>query len=459
MAIEEREGYYRKPGNGGMTELAFYGEMTPDELAFIAECIRKYKINKTTLTKDGHVRLWNLTEEMLDGVLSDAREAAIECHGAYTKDKQKVFAPALSGMAEGESFDVRPYADAARKFLSQAPEVSDCGHGIQRFYFAGQESDLNEANDCDMVFLAQPDETFQVLVLDENGAFFTLAQNTEAGRFLSYIQVAVSLYNTGLTRETYSGAFWKAMGELSDEKRASVAVKKREITKTGNGNFTCGPRILKQKQEELYAVECTPFGGVVPIAFWKKLGKAVEDYEDVVFRIDRHLHLYICNLLAEEVHKPLDAMTDMALTTVEKSEPSDRCSICPAGVLDPQAFVSVLLKEIRRLRFFDGVLPTFTISGCERCCFTVPREELIFVTQTETPEERKPGRYCRVRLHMDGDRELGDMPQQNIAEYLMAIGALVQSKETDFKQWYAQNEELFEKLTALYCQDKTEEDA
>ena len=266
-------------------------------------------------------------------------------------------------------------------------------------------------------------------------------------------------YWIGLTRETYTGTFWKAMGELSDEERTALHVEMKEIHKAGSGNFTCGPRLIKQKQEELYAVEYVPFGGVVSVAFWKKLVKAVENYENIVVRMDRNLHLYICNLLAEEVHQPLDITMDGALTRVEQSRVSDRCSICPAGTLDPQAFVGVLLKEIRKLRFYDGVLPTFTVSGCERCCFTVPREELIFVTQTDTPEGRKPGRYCLVRLHMDGDREIGYMPQQNMAEYLVSLAALVQSKETDFTTWYGENRELFEKLTLLYCQDKTEEEA
>lgn len=459
MAVEEREGYYRKAGNGLVAELEFFGAMTMAELDFVVESIRKYKINKTSLTKDGHVRLWNMNEEALDGLLEDAKTAGISCVGAYVRQKIKVFAPALAGMEEGESFNVYPYAVRARDYLAGEKNRIKSEHGIFKIYFAGQDKDLDEAKDCGMVFVAQEERTFRVLVQDEQGEFFTLARNTEAGRFLSYLQVAVKLYNTGLTRETYSGAFWKTMGGLSDEDRVAVEVEPGEITKTGNGNFTCGPRVIKQKQEELYAVECHHFGGIVPIAFWKKLAKAVENYEDIELRMDRNLNLYVCNLLAEEVHQPLDAMTEAAFTKAEKSNVSDRCSICPAGTLDPQAFVSVLLKEMRKLRFYDGVLPTFTISGCERCCFTVPREELIFVTQTETPEGRKPGRYCRVRLHMDGDRELGIMPQQNIAEYLLAVGSMVQSAESDFTTWYQNNTELMEKLTALYCQDKTEEQA
>lgn len=459
MAIEEREGYYCKPGNGLVVELRFFGAMTPENLNFMVDSIRKYKINKTSLTRDGHVRVWNLKEEALDGLLADANAAGIPCQGAYVRDKIKVFSAALAGGEEKEAFDVRPFADKAREFLKGQEKKVQSKHGILKFYFAGQEEDLCEASDCDMIFVAQAEKTFRVLVRDEKGEFFTLAQKTEAGRFLSYLQVAVQLYNTGLTGETYRGAFWKTMGELDDVQREPVEIAAVEVKKTGNGNFTCGPRIIKQKQEDLYAVKCHHFGGIVPIAFWMKLGKAIDGYENIVLRMDRGMNMFVCNLLAEEVHNPLDAMTEAAFTRAERSNVSDRCGLCVHGTADPQVFVSVLLKEMRKLRLYDGVLPTFTISGCERCCHTVPKEDLVFVTQSETPEGRNPGRYCRVKLHMDADKDLGIMPQQNIAEYLMAVGAMVQSAESDFTTWYQSNKELMEKLTDLYCQDKTEEQA
>ena len=41
----------------------------------------------------------------------------------------------------------------------------------------------------------------------------------------------------------------------------------------------------------------------------------------------------------------------------------------------------------------------------------------------------------------------------------MAVGAMVQSAESDFAAWYQNNKELMTKLTMLYCQDKTEEEA
>ena len=85
MAIEEREGYYRKPGNGLVAELRFFGAMTPENLKFIEDSIRKYKINKTSLTRDGHVRVWNMKEEALDGLLADADAAGIPCKGAYVQ--------------------------------------------------------------------------------------------------------------------------------------------------------------------------------------------------------------------------------------------------------------------------------------------------------------------------------------------------------------------------------------
>ena len=39
MEIEEQEGYYRKPGNGLVAELLFFGAMTPENLKFMEICM------------------------------------------------------------------------------------------------------------------------------------------------------------------------------------------------------------------------------------------------------------------------------------------------------------------------------------------------------------------------------------------------------------------------------------
>ena len=86
MEIEEQEGYYRKPGNGLVAELLFFGAMTPENLKFMEDSIRKCKINKTSLTRDGNVRVWNMKEEALNGLLADADAAGISCQGAYVRN-------------------------------------------------------------------------------------------------------------------------------------------------------------------------------------------------------------------------------------------------------------------------------------------------------------------------------------------------------------------------------------
>ena len=428
MSLEKREGYYRKPENGGVVELAFYGEITSPKLAFIKKIIHKFNIKKTTLTKDGHLRIWNLDEETLDKLLEESKIDGIVCNGAYTKESKKIFCSPLSGMTDDEAFNVRPYANAARSFFANSPTVTGCSHSIQRFYFAGKENDLAEAKDCDVIFLAKPANTFKIFVKNQSDEFFVLSEDIEANKFLSYLEVASKLYGEELSPDDYKNLFFKSLGKLEN-------IPTTEIDDEKNANY------------ELAPLKCHHFGGVIPITFWENCK------ENMLLRIDRNLNLYICNLQTNKNNESLELLNGTASTRVEQSGVSDRCSICPAGVIEPQEFMNLLLSKLHSLNLVENVLPTFTISGCERCCFTVPREELIFVTQTEVPEGRKQKRYHLIRLHLDNDQELGYIAKENIENYLIKLASLVQAENTDFKTWYEKNKKTFEEITQSYCKE------
>ena len=422
------------------------------QLDFMVNVIRERKLPKTSLTKDGNIRLVNLTEETLEAVLADAEACGIPTAGGYEHPHIKVFSSPLSGMAEGEVFDVRPYADKAREYTRTLQGKTHRKHSVFRIYFAGREQDLTDAADCDMIFLAVEKGLFQVSIRGEEGHLVTLTPKTTAGRFLSYIKAALTLAEPPLSSQDYPGAFWAAMNALSDADRADTPVEEIPVTKKGKGDFTCGPQVYKQKQPDLYAAICHPFAGMIPVSYWKKLQKILteNEYLDVELRMDRNRNLYICNLLADEVHLPLTALQETAYTAAERSDASDRCLLCSSGTVDPQLFVSTMLKGLRQLRLHDRVLPSFTISGCPRCCFAVPKEDLIFITQTDVPQDLPAGRYCQVCLHADHDRNLGFISYKNIFPYLMALGSLVQSSGMDFSLWYEQNSEIMKRLTALY---------
>lgn len=452
MTDEIKKIYRSTPENDLVAELCFYGKMDMDQLDFMVTVIRERKLAKTYLTEAGNIRLVHLTPEALDGVLKDARNADIPVTEGSFRPPVQVFCPALSGMKEDEIFDVAPYAAKTREYLQTLPAQTGQDAAAFRIYFAGCEQDLSDAEDCDMIFLAVEKDLFRILIRDTQGILFPLTPKTTAARFLSYVKAALSLRQTERTAEAYPAAFWSAMNALSDDDRADVPVEEPVIQKTGKGDFTCGPQVYKQKQPDLYAAVSHPYAGVVPVSYWKKLQTILtgNEYTDVEIRMDRKRTLYICNLLADEVHLPLTALPETAYTSTERSGVSDRCGVCPAGTADPQLFVSTMLKGLRQLRLTEKVLPSFTLSGCPCCCPDVPREDLIFIMQKESPEDLPEGQYCQVILHADHDRDLGYILYKNAFPFLMALGSLVQASGMIFPQWYPQNMELLPRLTALY---------
>lgn len=468
--------YEKKAGNGCVAELLFYGRINRRQLEFLAGSVKKYKINKTTLNRYGSVVVWNLRREVLRDFLAEAGEAGIEYRGAYDPKRIHVFCAPLSGIAEGECFDVYPYADAARRWLEgrvgqdAAKEKSFGGAFTVRF--SNVPWAMSERKACDMAFCATEGGLFEVWAgnLASEGcgqdpgqagyscqeetpgaepALFRLAEKTEAGRFLSYIEAGFAIRGQAHTADDYRSLFWKAMAALPDAKRQSVTVETAEITKTGNGNFTCGPRVVKQKQKDLYAVRYHPLGGVVNVAFWQKLLRSLENAEDVELRLDPRMDIYVCNLLAEEVGLPMDSMADGAFTAAEASPVQALCGLCSRANCEAQMFEHVLLKETKKLGFADGVLPAFTVAGCPDACGGFSDVDLRFLA-----EARKAGETGWFLVEagdgFGGWHSMGRIPQQQLTEYLIALGALSQSAGLSFREWRLSDPGLMEKVTALY---------
>lgn len=482
MYTMTEELYEKKPGNGCVAELHFNGRISRQQLEFLVESVKKYRINKTTLNQQGSVIVWNLRREVLAEFLAEAGGLGIACGSAYVPERIRVFCAPLSGMEEGECFDVSPYADAARRWLAEhTPWVCPDGEEVWTakvpfsVYFSNFSRLPREGEACDLAFCAAEEGLFEIWAgnpaeigrtCGEDGAGakkadsvgfapFRLAERVEAGRFLSYIKAGLAIRGRAKDADGYRSLFWQALAALPDGERQPVAVEAREIRKTGNGNFTCGPRVVKQKQEELYAVRYHPLGGVVNVAFWQKLLRSVEKLEDVEIRLDSRMNLYVCNLLAEEVGLPMDSMADGAFTAAEASPVQAFCGLCPRANCDAQMFAHVFLKETKKLGFADGVLPAFTVAGCKDACGDFQDVELRFPA-----EAGRPGKELTflAKSRDDGGQwhSMGRIPQKKLTEYLIALGALSQSAGLSFQEWKKSNPGLLDKVTALYGEDERE---
>lgn len=451
--------YEKKAGNGCVAELLFEGRMTRRQLEFVAGSVKKYKIHKTTLNRCGNVVVWNLSKEILEEFVAEAGEAGIDCGSAYFPRPVKVLCAPLSGVEEGECFDVSAYAGIARRWLGQ--QAADTPFTV---YFSNRREIPREGNGCDLIFCAMPDGLFEVWARDpaegkrdiHGGALFRLAERMEPGCFLSYIKAGFAICGQACTAEKYRSLFWRTMADLPEDERRPAAAEASEIIKTGNGNFTCGPRVVKQKQEELYAACYHPLGGVVNVAFWQRLLRSLENVEDVEIRLDFRMNIYVCNLLAEEVGLALDSMSEGAFTAAEASLVHPFCGLCQEANCDAQMFEHVLLKEIKKLGFGEGVMPAFTVAGCPKACGEIRDVALRFLAEAKAVGETgcpSGGLMFTVEeQNASGHwRAVGRIPQRQLTEYLIALGALPQSAGMGFEEWRLSCPGLLEKVTSLYA--------
>lgn len=107
-------------------------------------------------------------------------------------------------------------------------------------------------------------------------------------------------------------------------------------------------RMIRQKQEHLYAVYYHPLGGDI----------APDE------------SMYVINCTAEEARKVLELTSDSAKTDFECSVACIGASICQIGVRDSLALLKKLVKMEQEEGFGDGVLPVIHISGCPSSCGT-----------------------------------------------------------------------------------------
>ena len=140
-----------------------------------------------------------------------------------------------------------------------------------------------------------------------------------------------------------------------------------EFSKKGDGVIS-GKRIIKQKQDGLFAVSYHPIGGCLNPEKPSKLYKIIKDMPQTEIRISPDGTLYIINLTAKEVPIVLEATEDGANTLFESSVSCIGSSICQHGLQTPKDYWRPVLNEyvrkISQIFFFRKI----HISGCPSSC-------------------------------------------------------------------------------------------
>lgn len=365
------------------------GRLTVERLGFLAATVEKYGIQKLKLTTCETVQLHDLSEEQVPAIMEEAISCGIFTRGGGGDNPRNVMCSPLSGVQPGEAFDVIPYAQAATEYLLSICRDIKMPRKLKVAFCNGIDDCVHTAF-RDMGFLAQPDGTFALRIaggLGNNHRMGVLVDEAVAPReILYYIRAMIDTFCAHGNYENRAKARTRYMQEtlgsdgLKEAFLSNVAARKAEgglelpdletpaDQARGTGETLSGPRVIRQKQTELYAVEYHPIGGLLPADKPAALYAILKDIPGAECRVGPDETVYIINLTASEAQKLLDATADSAKTVFDHSVACIGATICQQGVRDSQGLLQTAVAAVREAELPDGALPRICVSGCPSSC-------------------------------------------------------------------------------------------
>lgn len=471
--------YAQRGGEASMLRLRLPGgELSLEKLKFIADSMKRYHIDKAHLTTCQTVQLHNLSETAVCGVAAEALNYGIVTRGGGGDFPRNVMVSPLSGVEEGEFFDVMPYAKKTSDYLMELIRGPKLPRKL-KVGFSNSPKNMTHATFRDLGFAAREDGTFDVYSAGGLGnqpkLGVKVAEAADPLDILFYVRAMYETFlaygnyeNRGKARTRYMQEslggpeqYKKAYLEKLDavyrsgknlrlnpdellEQKAAVLEKGRleEVTSLPDDLESMdGKRMIRQKQKHLYAVHYHPLGGDIAPEMFGKLYQLLKEMKGTGIRLAPDESMYVINCTAEEARKVLELTSDSAKTDFECSVACIGASICQIGVRDSQALLKKLVKMEQEEGFGDGVLPAIHISGCPSSCGTHQIGTIGFHGGVKMINKVP---HPAFTLHYNGREQegaeqfgetLGVILEEDIPDFLRQIGRRVQQSGENFDAW------------------------
>lgn len=473
--------YAQKGGKAGMIRLRMTaGCVTKEKLTFVAGMIKKYNLKKLHFTTCQTIQLHDLQPEIVADILEEALDAGIITMGGGGDYPRNVMCSPLSGVEKDEYFDVKPWAEAAGKYLLNFITAEKMPRKL-KVGFSNSPANVTHATYRDLGFAANADGTFDVYSaggLGNHARFgVKVAEGIEPEMILYYIKAmwltfrAYGNYeNRGRARtrymqdtlngpEQYAEAFREKLREVMDfgEKlRIDVDTEGFTAAKEGDGGTLTDPRVMEQKQKGLYTVIWHPIGGQPDAETICALNDAVREMQAVEMRLAPDETAYLVNLTSEEAKKILAITGDSAKNEFETTVSCIGASICQVGLRDSQGLLKACVEAVRKAKIPDGALPQMHISGCPSSCGTHQTGAIGFRGAAKSVDGRMESAFV---LFVNGKErqgeermgeELGTILEKDIPEFLVKLGQNVAESGLDFYAWNERNPQELKRIAAEY---------
>lgn len=469
--------YAQRGGTASMLRLRLTGgEITKEHLKFIADSIEKYDISLTHITTCQSLQLHNLSAAQVCDLIEESFDHGIITRGGGGDFPRNVMCPPLSGVQQGEYFDVLPYAKEAADYLLGFIKTVKLPRKL-KVCFSNCKENVTHATFRDLGFVAKENGNFDVYSAGGLGRSprmgVQVASDVAPDKILYYIKAMVETFlshgnyeNRGKARtrfmqetlgtDGYVKAYQEKLAKVLESESLDLTVTLPEITKQGEGKTLDDPRAIPQKQDGLYAVSYHPIGGSPKPGFFRKLYDAILPMEDVLVRLSPDEGMYIINLTSSEAEKILALTADGAKNAFESSIACIGASICQVGARDSQALLQACVKRVRKENFPDGTLPQIHISGCPSSCSAHQIAPLGFRGGVkQTPDGPKPAfavfeSGCELQDEETFGEDLGVMLECEIPEFLAELGKEIAKKGMAYEQFIAEHHDKFMEIAGKY---------
>lgn len=469
--------YAQKGGEASMLRLRLPGGRLPKErLKFIADMVAEHEISKVHFTTCQTVQLHNLSAASVCDIMEKAFEVGIITRGGGGDFPRNVMVSPLSGVEEGEYFDVLPYAEAVSDYLLGFIKTVKMPRKL-KVGFSNSPVNETHATFRDLGFVAREDGCFDVYSaggLGNNPKLGVLMEEkVQPSEILYYVKAMVQTFiahgnyeNRGKARtrymqdtlgvEGYRSAYLEQLAQVKENEGLHLDIQVSPITKRGDGVSVKDTRVIPQKQQGLYAVAYHPIGGVPAPSKFGELYSVIKDMEDVEIRIAPDETIYIINLNGTEAGQVLAATEDGAKNLFETSVSCIGSTICQIGLRNSQGLLAAIIEAVRTEDFADGVLPRIHISGCTSSCGTHQIGTLGFHGGVKRVNDVTEPAFT---FHVNGsDREgqerfgeqWGMMLEKEIPSFFVELGQAVAAENTTFDQWFEKDPEKLRKVAEKY---------
>ena len=495
--------YAQRGGEASMLRLRMPGgRITKEKLKFLVDAIAAYDVRRIHLTTCQTVQFHDLGMKAVCDIMERAMEVGIITRGGGGDFPRNVMVSPLSGVEQGEYFDVLPYAERAGDYLMGMIKTVKLPRKL-KVGFSNSPANVTHATFRDLGFIAKENGLFDVYSAGGLGNNYKMgvkvAENVKPEEVLYYVEAMVRTFTTygnyesrakSRTRymqetlgvEGYKKAYQEKLLEVKAEFKDSLLIKESSVSAEQESNTeesvvnikeqesqlknvaaypqteSASERVITQKQAGLYAVAYHPVGGMVPAQKFEEIYEGIKNAAKAEVRVAPDETLYIINLNAQQAEKIHKITADGAKNLFETSVSCIGSTVCQIGLRDSQGLLASIVEAVEPYHFADGVLPRIHISGCPSSCGTHQIGKLGFRGASKSVNGKAEPAFAFYVNGQDtqGEERFGEewgvMLATDIPKFFVELGTVISDEKVSYEQWYKKNMDTLKNIVEPYLQ-------